>query len=153
MKKIVYLLAIICFFSCKSAAPSVSKNTNRFTIIKKDEADQVKKSRAYAVGRRLLSTCNTSKFTPFTTAEATENVIAKATVEKISETCKKINFRNGKFIDLKLIEVSKDKDTDDLIFKYDIDYEKKLYKREIRITVNPKNQVSEIITKEITKIF
>jgi hypothetical protein len=153
MNKIVFLLSIACFFSCKSTAPSVSKNTNRFTIIKKDEADEVKKSRAYAVGRRLLSTCNTSKFTPFTTSEATEKVIAKATIEKISETCKKINFRNGKFIDLKLIEVSKDKDTDDLIFKYDIDYEKKLYKREIRITVNTENQVSEIITKEITKIF
>lgn len=153
MKKIFYILAIICFFSCKSPAPSLSKKANRFTIIKKEEVDEVKKSRAYALGRRLLSTCNTSKFAPFTSSEATEKVIANATIEKISETCKKINFRNGKFNDLKLIEILKDNDTDDVIFKYDIDYEKKLYKREIKITVNSKNQVSEIITKEISKIL
>jgi hypothetical protein len=151
MKNTIIILSILLLISCKSKKPIVA--VNRFKVVSKEAVDQEKQSRAYAIGKRLLSACNTSKFTPFSNTEATEKVIANATVEKISETCKKINFRNGKFNDLNLIEVLQDKETNDLIFRYDINFEKKLYKREIKITVNTENKVSEITTKEVPKVL
>ncbi len=76
-------------------------------------------------------------------------MIANATAEKISTTCKKINQRNGKFLGIKLLEVKHDKILDEYTFRYAIDYEKKLFKRELMVTVNSENKVSAINTKEV----
>lgn len=119
------------------------------TVIKPTEVDKIKSDRAYDLGKRLLETCNTSKFKAFTKNEATDKVIANATAEKISNTCKKINQRNGKFLGIKLLEVKHDKILDEYTFRYDINYEKKLYKRELYVVVNAQNKVSAINTKEV----
>ena len=100
------------------------------SVIKPTEVDKIKSDRAYDLGKRLLETCNTSKFKAFTKNEATDKVIANATAEKISTTCKKINQRNGKFLGIKLLEVKHDKILDEYTFRYAMDYEKKLFKRE-----------------------
>ena len=147
--------------SCKSkkAVSDVKDDTTKETIeettketvsvIKPTEVDKIKSDRAYDLGKRLLETCNTSKFKAFTKNEATDKVIANATAEKISNTCKKINQRNGKFLGIKLLEVKHDKILDEYTFRYAIDYEKKLFKRELMVTVNSENKVSAINTKEV----
>ena len=148
---------ILVFASCKSkktisdAKDENSKETTEetVTILKPVEIDKIKSDRAYDLGKRLLETCNTSKFKAFTKTEATDKVIANATIEKISTTCKKINQRNGKFLGIKLIEAKHDKILDEYVFRYSIDYEKKLFKRELIVTVNSENKVSAINTKEI----
>ena len=156
MKKLIIVFVLIFTFSCKS---KMSKNTTnesksnleRFEIVKLEEIDAQKKEKSYNLGKRLLEACNTSKFKTFTSDEATEKVIANATSEKISATCKKINLRNGKFIGLDLIEVLRDKDAEEYIFRYDIKYEKTYFKRELMVTINSDEKVSAISTKESYK--
>ena len=156
MKKLIIVFVLIFTFSCKS---KMSKNTTnesksnleRFEIVKLEEIDAQKKEKSYNLGKRLLEACNTSKFKTFTSDEATEKVIANATSEKISATCKKINLRNGKFIGLDLIEVLRDKDAEEYIFRYDIKYEKTYFKRELMVTINSEEKVSAISTKESYK--
>ena len=148
------LFGLILFLaSCKSkkVVSDVKDDTTKetVTVIKPTEVDKIKSDRAYDLGKRLLETCNTSKFKAFTKNEATDKVIANATAEKISNTCKKINQRNGKFLGLKLLDIKYDKLLDEYTFRYDINYEKKLYKRELYVVVNAQNKVSAINTKEV----
>lgn len=159
MKKIVYILLLILLASCKSKQPitsEVKKNesvevTTRFEKINLKEVNNQKLTRAYNLGKRLLETCNTSRFKVFSKEEATDKVIQNATVEKITKTCQKILMRNGKFIDLNLIDVTQDNETEDLFFRYKIEYEKKYFERELYITINSEGKVSEMKTKELPK--
>ncbi len=159
MKKIVYILLLILIASCKSKQPSISevkKNesvevTTRFEKINLKDVNNQKLTRAYNLGKRLLETCNTSRFKVFSKEEATDKVIQNATVEKITKTCQKILMRNGKFIDLNLIDVTQDNETENLFFRYKIEYEKKYFERELYITINSEGKVSEMKTKELPK--
>lgn len=150
MKKIALLICLFLLFSCKSKRPdSNASNGKSLEIINPAKVDAIKKNRAYDIGKRLLETCNTSRFKGFSNTEATEKVIQNATIEKITATCQKINFKNGKFIALNLIDVGYDKASDSYVFHYAIDYEKKYFKRELMVTVDSDNKVSAISTKEI----
>ncbi|GAA4040438.1 hypothetical protein [Flavobacterium chungnamense] len=159
MKKISCLLLLVLIISCKSKHPNLSKNEtseiievkSRFEKINLKEVNSQKLTRAYNLGKRLLETCNTSRFKVFSKEEATDKVIQNATIEKISKTCQKILMRNGKFIDLNLIEVTQDNETEDLFFRYKIEYEKKYFERELYVTINSEGKVSEMKTKELPK--
>ena len=161
MKKnilICRVFLIVCFassltlVSCRSKKPVVNKiaTTENITLLKLTNTEIVKKKRADDLGRRLLETCNVSKFRGFSDTEATDKVRKNATKEKISSVCKKINLRNGRFLGINLIEVTLNKITDDYTFRYNIDYEKKLYGRELFVTINASNKVSAISIKEVT---
>jgi len=153
MKKIIYILVLTILASCKSKQTIGSTNTlvpySRFVKVPIEEVIPIKTSLATDLGRRLLETCNTSRFKAFTRSEATEKVIQNATVDKITETCRKINNRNGRFIGIQLIEITHDIETDDYTFKYKIEYQKKYFDRELSVVVNSENKVSAINTKEI----
>ncbi|WP_396146989.1 hypothetical protein [Flavobacterium sp.] len=159
MKKLVYILLLILLASCKSKQPSIAevkKNesvevTTHFEKINLKEVNNQKLTKAYNLGKRLLETCNTSRFKVFSKEEATDKVIQNTTVEKITKTCQKILMRNGKFIDLNLIDVTQDNETEDLFFRYKIEYEKKYFERELYITINSEGKVSEMKTKELPK--
>ncbi len=154
MRKIIFLLCLSMLLSCKSKKNNTSskektaeKSSN---LVKPEDVEAIKKDRAYDLGKRLLESCNTSRFKAFSATEATDKVRQNATNEKISTICKKINQRNGRFLGIRLIDINQNKKTDELIFRYAIDYEKKLFKRELSVTVNTDNKVSAIATKEIT---
>jgi hypothetical protein len=154
MRKIILLLCLALLFSCKSkkptaTAPVVKVPEKPSNIVKPEEVEAIKKDRAYDIGKRLLESCNTSRFKAFSLTEVTEKVRQNATKDKISTICKKINQRNGRFLGINLIDITRNKKTKELIFRYSIDYEKKLYKRELNVTVNAENKVSAISTKEI----
>ncbi|MGH2666296.1 hypothetical protein [Flavobacterium sp.] len=146
MKRILILFCLIFLFSCKSKKAVIEKS---IVIVNVSDVEAVKKNRAYDLGHRLLETCNTSRFKPFTNEEATEKVIQNATIERISATCKKINIRNGRFLSLNLIDVMHDEINNQYIFRYNINYEKKYFKRELTVVVDPDNKVSAISTKEV----
>lgn len=152
MRKIIILLSILFLASCKTqkSSPEINVTEKKAVVIVKPETvAAVKKDRAYTLGKRVLEACNTSRFKAFTTGEATPKVIANATAEKISATCQKIILRNGRFIELKLVEIVHNELTDDYIFRYNIQYEKPLFKRELSITIDAENKVSALATKEI----
>jgi len=154
MRKLILLLCLAMLFSCKSKKPAdkpvVKVPEKPSNLVNPEEVEGIKKNRAYDIGKRLLESCNTSRFKAFSSSEATDKVRQNATKEKISSICKKINQRNGRFLGINLINITKNKKTNELVFRYSIDYEKKLYKRELNVTVNAENKVSAIATKEIT---
>lgn len=148
---LIFAALLFLFVSCKSKTPKAIPVVERFEKVASENILLLKKNRAYELGTRLLETCNTSRFKSFTRAEATEKVIKNATVDKITKTCQKMLHRNGKFIDLSLIDITHDNDTDDYIFRYDIKYEKKYFKRELSVTLDAEDKVSAISTKEVPK--
>jgi hypothetical protein len=146
MRRIILFCSVLLLLSCKSKKTVVAPTT---LIVKPTEVAALKVSRAQDLGKRLLETCNTSRFKAFTAAEATEKVRQNATKEKIAIICKKINLRNGRFEGISLIDITHNKITHDYIFRYNINYEKKLNKRELYVTVDADNKVSAISTKEV----
>lgn len=150
-KRIILFCCVLLIVSCKSKKPIVSNDitTEKITLLKLTEAEIVKKKRADDLGTRLLETCNVSRFRGFSTTEATDKVRKNATKEKISAVCQKINQRNGRFNGINIIEITFNQKSNEYNFRYNIDYEKKLYKRELFVTINAENKVSAISTKEV----
>ncbi|WP_264521239.1 hypothetical protein [Flavobacterium sp. N1994] len=146
MKQLIILCCLTMLLSCKSKNGVAEKT---IVLVKPDEVETIKKDRAYELGTRLLEACNTSRFKNFSSNEATDKVRQNATREKISNTCKKINQRYGRYKGLTLVDVTLNKTTNDYIFRYSIDYEKKYFKKELKVTINAENKVSAIATQEI----
>lgn len=146
MKIRALTLLILFLFSCKS-----KKIQDTSILVAPSTIEAIKKNRAYDLGTRLLEACNTSRFKPFTIEEATAKVIENATIEKVSATCLKIRQRNGKFNFIKLLDITYIETSKEHVFRYEIDYEKKYFRRELRVTINQDNKVSAIATREIPK--
>jgi 5'-3' exonuclease len=155
MKKVILLLIISFFYSCKSkttyANSDSTKSVERYEVVSKSDVDAFKYNRATELGTRLLDACNTSKFKAFSSSEATDKVRQNATQEKVSMVCRKINSRNGKYLGVTLLDITQDNETQDLLFRYDIKYQKNYFQRELKVTVNSENKVSAISTKEVPK--
>lgn len=113
----------------------------------------MQKNRTYELGKRVLLTCNTSTFKPFTNDEATLEVIKKMTRERISLTCQNILRGFGKFNDMKLVDVYRNEKENTTVFRYQCDYEKKHTIKELRVTINDENKITSIISKDWTDDF
>lgn len=151
MKKIfIFCLVLLFITSCKSKkTTSDSADSKAIKAVAPNEVASFKKNRAFDLGNRLLETCNTSKFKAFSKNEATEKVINNATPERIAATCKKINMRNGKYLGIELIDITFNPKLEEYTFRYQISYEKKLFKRELFVTINEDDKVSAISTQEV----
>ncbi len=151
MKKIVFLFCLFLLLGCKSkkgiSSPSV---TEKPTVMKlsMSEVNSIQKNRAYELGKRVLMTCNTSSFKPFTSEEATPEVLKNINKDKISLTCQNIIRGFGQFKDIKLIEVFRLEDEKITVFRYKCDYEKKYSIKELRVSINDENKITAITTKD-----
>lgn len=146
MKRIAIILCLIAFVGCKSKKDTVATKPKepKVTKVVPEKVNQEQKDKAYELGRRVLMACNTSKFKPFTTEEATEKVIKKATPERLTQTCHNIQLKYGDFKGVTFIEVVRDKKNKVNIYRFKANYEKKIANKELRVTMNEKNQVSEL---------
>jgi 5'-3' exonuclease len=152
MKKIVFFCFVLLFVSCKSGktTPTVSKEVKKPEFVKLNilEVNSFKKNRAYELGKRVLMTCNTSTFKPFTAEEATEEVLKKINKDKISMTCQNILRVFGQFNDIKLVEVLRLEENKTTVFRYKCDYEKKYKIKELQVSINDENKITAITTKD-----
>src|SRR5690606_19501648 len=103
-------------------------------------ANQQKK--AYDLGKRVLETCNTSKFKPFNETEVTKSVRENTTEERLSKTCQRFRQYYGSFVDLKLDGVYKMKH--ETVYRFRALYTKKVANKELRVFVNEDNLISSI---------
>jgi len=124
----------------KGKAPEEIKTTK----VETSAIDAVQKSKAYDLGKRVLMTCNTSKFKPFNSAEATESVIQNTTQDKLTKTCLKFRLKYGDFKDLQFVEVQQNKADKTNIYRFKALYEKKIANKELRVTMTEDNLVSSI---------
>lgn len=151
MKKIVLLLVISVLIGCKAKKTTTKISEPKKASISKlstEDINSLQKSRSYELGKRVLMTCNTSTFKPFTTDEATDEVIQNINKDKISLTCQNILRKFGQFQDIKLKEVLRLEKEELTLFRYQCIYEKKYSIKELRVSVNDDNKITSITTKD-----
>ena len=142
MKKAGLIICLLLLIGCKSK--TVSRDTEDLKIKKVSSADvnANQQRKAYDLGKRVLETCNTSKFKPFNETEVTKSVMENTTEERLTKTCQRFRQYYGNFIDLKLDGVYKTKN--EVIYRYHALYTKKVANKELRIFVNEDNLISAI---------
>ena len=147
MKKFFIVLSILLLVSCKSKKvvnePAISVET-KIEKLGLSAVSESQKDKAYDLGKRVLMTCNTSKFKPFNENEATSSVIQNTTEERLTKTCTKFRQLYGTFKDLQLIEIYKNNSDKIIIFRYKALYTKKVANKELRVSINEENKVSAI---------
>jgi hypothetical protein len=157
MKRIILLLSVIVLIGCKSKKVDIATEAKNeeLTIVKlaTTSVDANLKTKAYELGKRILMTCNTSKFKPFNQSEATRSVIDNITEEKLSKTCAKFRQRYGDFKDLKLMDIYKDNDSKTTIFRFKALYTKAVANKELRVYMNGQNKISAIKSMDWSAIF
>ncbi|WP_456315424.1 hypothetical protein [Pseudomonas shirazensis] len=140
MKKAGLIICLLLLIGCKSK--TVSRDTEDLKIKKITEVNSDQQRKAYDLGKRVLETCNTSKFKPFNETEVTKSVMENTTEERLTKTCQKFRQYYGSFVELKLDGVYKTKQ--ETIYRYRALYTKKVANKELRVFVNEENLVSAI---------
>ncbi|MDR7371616.1 hypothetical protein [Flavobacterium aquidurense] len=142
MKKAVLIICLLLLIGCKSK--TVTRDTEDLKIkqVPAAEVNANQQKKAYDLGKRVLETCNTSKFKPFNETEVTKSVMENTTEERLTKTCTRFRQYYGSFIDLKLDGVYKTKQ--EVIYRYHALYTKKVANKELRVFVNEDNLVSAI---------
>ena len=142
MKKAILIICLSLLAGCKSK--TVSRDTEDLKITKVDpsEINSGQQKKAYDLGKRVLETCNTSKFKPFNETEVTKSVMENTTEERLTKTCQRFRQYYGSFVDLKLDGVYKTKQ--EVIYRYHATYTKKVANKELRVFVNEENLISAI---------
>ena len=140
------LMAILLIAACKTK--TVAVEAPKILILSPAAVSSAQKSKAYELGKRVLETCNTSRFKPFTTTEATAAVIKNTTEERLTQTCRKFRVKYGRFEDIKLVEVVQNKVTNTFVFRYKAEYQWKHTTKELRVSMNADNKVSAIQSRD-----
>ncbi|KIA86208.1 hypothetical protein [Flavobacterium sp. AED] len=146
MKKIILFLGIVLLVGCKSKTVVTAPKPEEVKLVKLtfSEVSESQKDKAYELGKRVLMTCNTSKFKPFNESEATPSVIKNTTEERLTKTCTRFRQYYGTFKDLQLVEIYKNNSDQTSIFRYKALYTKKVANKELRVSMNQENKVSSI---------
>lgn len=155
MKKLfLVIIAIATLSACKSKSSSTASTKKaKIEVLASEKVNPALKSKAYDLGKRILNTCNTSKFKPFTTEEATDKVIQNTTLERLSSTCQKYLLKYGQFKDIKLVEVVKNNTDNTHIFRYKAEYQRKFTQKELQVTMNEENKVSAIKSTDWVDVY
>jgi hypothetical protein len=141
-KKVLVLFCILLLIGCKSKSVTRTVEGSKIKKVLTAEIDQNQQKKAYDLGKRVLETCNTSKFKAFNDTEVTQSVRENTTEERLTKTCQRFRQYYGSFIDLQLHSVyKKDGET---IYRYRALYTKKVANKELRVSVNESNLVSAI---------
>jgi len=144
MKKLFVIGCVLLIIGCKTKQKVVEEALPALSVIETTAVPSTLKSKAYSLGKRVLMTCNTSSFKPFTTEEATASVIKNTTQERLTKVCHKFRVKYGDFKEIYLEEVLKDNRNDSYIFRYKAKYERDFAKKELRVTLDKNQKVSAI---------
>jgi hypothetical protein len=170
MKKLIPILCLMILVGCKAKKEKPLKRLEVKEVFeepveaaKPDESKIEKlalskidfnvKNKAYELGKRMLMTCNTSKFKPYNEREATASVINNITEERLSKICRKYRQWYGTFKDLQLVEILKNSVDKTTIFRYKAIYSKKVANKELRVFMNNENKISGIKTLDWIDIY
>ncbi|RZJ70116.1 hypothetical protein [Flavobacterium sp.] len=151
MRKVVLLFSLIAVMaSCKSKKSAANANKPKPVEVATDarvpldELDADQKKRSYEFGHRILNACNTSRFKPFNSSEATPSVIKNVTESKITKTCHQFRLKYGEFREMTLVEVVRNKKDETNVYRYKAEYSKKIANKELRVIMNDDNKLVAI---------
>jgi hypothetical protein len=136
--RILSFCLLFLLVSCKTTYPRV----NISSISEKEKA------KVYDFGKRLLETCKTRQFVQLSEREVTKG-LATLTLEEMQYACDVLDKRNGKFLDMTLIEVIDDTYAgNSKIYRYKGNFERNDFVNEIRIWLGTNGKFQGIIWKE-----
>lgn len=153
--KLFFFGLILMLISCKTTQKSSSTSATKLLKSSKWETLAVESiqpemlNKGQELCNRVLNTCNSSYFKPFNTKEATPELIQKMTPEKITATCKEIIKGFGKFKSTRFVEAQYHEKDDLTLYVFDCEYEKKYYKKTIKIILNAQGQATNILSETI----
>ncbi|CAM3757395.1 hypothetical protein FLGE108171_13805 [Flavobacterium gelidilacus] len=139
MKKLVLLFFLgLILNSCKASYPKYSM----------DAVSLAEKQRVYNFGEKIAKTCIAREFVQLSKQEVTQS-LSELTLEEMQRSCDVLDKRNGKFIDMKLIEIIDDTFLrKNLIYRYKANFERNDYLNEIRIWVKTDGKFAGIIYRK-----
>jgi hypothetical protein len=148
MKKVIIICCLLMFIGCKTKNVNGKKMGKSVEPTEMSAIDEAQKNKAYDLGKRILTACNTDKFKPFTQSEATDKVIANSTPKNVKQICIKYNLKYGLFKDLEFIEMIPNKTDNTNVFRFKALFEYAKANKELRVTMNSENKASAIVTKD-----
>lgn len=138
------VLLLFCF---ASSLLLVSCKTNYRTININSISEQ-EKQKVYNFGKRIAESCKTRQFIQISEKEATKN-LAELSLEEMQHFCDVVDKRNGKFIDMKLIEVVDETFSgNSKVYRYKANFERNDFLVEVRIWLRTDGKFQGIIWKE-----
>ncbi|MCF6133004.1 hypothetical protein [Flavobacterium wongokense] len=109
---------------------------------------EAEKNKVYNFGIKNIKTCETRQFVQLSEREVTKS-LATLSLEEMQHFCDVIAKRNGKFIDMTLIEVIDDTFTSNSkIYRYKANFEKNDFLNEVRIWLGTDGKFQGIIWKK-----
>lgn len=144
MNKLVIIGFLFILIGCKSKQATAENALPAMALVEANEVPAAIKNKAYSLGKRVLMTCNTSRFKPFTADEATSSVIENTTLERLTKVCHKFRVKYGDFKEIYLAEVLKNNRDDSYIFRYKAKYERDYVQKELRVTMDKDQKVASI---------
>lgn len=136
--RFLLLIPFLLIFGCKPAY-------NRINL---DFISETEKQRVNDFGVRNLKSCITREFIQLNRKEATEELVTGITLEDMQNTCNVLDQRNGKFIDMKLIEIIDNYNTNSKIYRFKANFQKNDFLNEVRIWVEKNGKFSGFVIRE-----
>ena len=138
MRFTAFCLLFLLLSSCKTTYRRVDVNS----------ISETEKQKVYNFGKRIVETCKTRQFIQLSQREVTKS-LSELSLAEMQHACDVLDKRNGKFIDMKLIEVIDDTFTrGSKIYRYKANFERNDFVNEVRIWLNTDGKFAGIIWKE-----
>lgn len=136
--RVFFLSFLLILVSCKVTYPTIDL----------DSISDIEKKKVYDFGKRIVETCKTRQFVQLSQKEVTKNLL-DLSLPEMQHFCDVIDKRNGKFMDMKLIEVIDDTFKGSCkIFRYKANFERNEFQNEIRIWLKNDGKIAGIICRE-----
>lgn len=136
--RVITFCLLFLLFSCKTTYRRVDVNS----------ISETEKQKVYNFGKRIVETCKTRQFIQLSQREVTKS-LSELSLAEMQHACDVLDKRNGKFIDMKLIEVIDDTFTrGSKIYRYKANFERNDFVNEVRIWLNTDGKFAGIIWKE-----
>lgn len=111
-----------------------------------EKISNLQKGKAYIMGKKLLTSCNTSKIREFKAEDFSGRILKKFSLDYLSNICININRRFGTFEELLFKEALRVEKHKISIYRFKVVYTKKFYMKELRVYMNDQNKITALKT-------
>lgn len=133
--RILSICLLFLLISCKASYQKVDINS----------ISDAEKKKVYSFGRQVLETCKTRKFIQLSGRKVT-NGLAGLSSKDMQDACDVLDKRNGKFVDMDLVEVIDEQSA--RIYRYKARFERNEFLNEVRIWLRQDGKFQGIIWQE-----
>lgn len=133
--RILSVCLLFLLISCKASYQRVDINS----------ISDAEKKKVYNFGKQVLETCKSRKFIQLGGRKVTKG-LSELSLKDMQDACDVLDKRNGKFIDMDLVEVIEEPSV--RVYRYKGKFEKNEFLNEIRIWLRSDGKFQGIIWQE-----